>query len=62
MLRGRQAFQGETLMARGPESGLMATIQGTTDGGVLLLLRVVVSLPVLFFVTTERSLFSEVTL
>jgi uncharacterized membrane protein YphA (DoxX/SURF4 family) len=36
-------------MAREPESGLLATIQGTTDWGVLLLLRVVVSLPLLFF-------------
>jgi hypothetical protein len=45
-----------------PESRLMATIQGTTDWGVLLLLRVVVRLALLFFVTTERSLFSEVTL
>ena len=49
-------------MASKPESGLMATIQGTTDWGVLLLLRVEVSLPLLFFVATERSLFSEVTL
>jgi uncharacterized membrane protein YphA (DoxX/SURF4 family) len=36
-------------MASEPESGLMATIQGTTDWGVLLILRVVVSLPLLFF-------------
>jgi uncharacterized membrane protein YphA (DoxX/SURF4 family) len=36
-------------MAREPESGPLATIQGTTDWGVLLLLRVVVSLPLLFF-------------
>jgi uncharacterized membrane protein YphA (DoxX/SURF4 family) len=36
-------------MARERESGLLATIQGTTDWGVLLLLRVVVSLPLLFF-------------
>jgi hypothetical protein len=49
-------------MASEAESGLMATIQGTTDWGVLLLLRVVVSLPLLFFVTIEHSLFSEVTL
>src|SRR5262249_24714523 len=37
------------IMAREPESGLLATIQDTTDWGVLLLLRVVVSLPLLFF-------------
>jgi putative oxidoreductase len=36
-------------MAREPESGLLSTIQDTTDWGVLLLLRVVVSLPLLFF-------------
>ena len=36
-------------MASKPESGLLATIQGTTDWGVLLLLRVVVGLPLLFF-------------
>src|SRR5262249_46249981 len=36
-------------MAREPESGLLPTIQGTTDWGLLLLLRVVVSLPLLFF-------------
>jgi uncharacterized membrane protein YphA (DoxX/SURF4 family) len=36
-------------MGREPESGLLATIQGTTDWGVLLLLRVVVSVPLLFF-------------
>jgi uncharacterized membrane protein YphA (DoxX/SURF4 family) len=36
-------------MAREPDSGLLATIQDTTDWGVLLLLRVVVSLPLLFF-------------
>ena len=36
-------------MARKPESGLLATTQGTTDWGVLLLLRVVVSVPLLFF-------------
>ena len=36
-------------MASEAESGLMATIQGTTDWGVLLILRVVVSLPLLFF-------------
>src|SRR5262249_8826277 len=36
-------------MAREPESGLLATIQGTTGWGLLLLLRVVVSLPLLFF-------------
>jgi uncharacterized membrane protein YphA (DoxX/SURF4 family) len=36
-------------MAREPESGLLATMQGTTDWGVLLLLRVVVGLPLLFF-------------
>ena len=49
-------------MAKEPDSGLLATIQSTTDWGVLLFLRIVVSLPLLFFVTTERSLFSEVTL
>jgi len=36
-------------MASKPESGLLATIQGTVDWGLLLLLRVVVSLPLLFF-------------
>src|SRR5262249_33012540 len=36
-------------MAREPESGLLPTIQGSTDWGLLLLLRVVVSLPLLFF-------------
>jgi uncharacterized membrane protein YphA (DoxX/SURF4 family) len=36
-------------MAREPESGLLATLQGTTDWGIPLLLRVVVSLPLLFF-------------
>ena len=36
-------------MAREPESGLLATIQGTTDWGVLLLLRIVVGLPLVFF-------------
>jgi putative oxidoreductase len=36
-------------MVRESESGLLATIQDTTDWGVLLLLRVVVSLPLLFF-------------
>jgi putative oxidoreductase len=36
-------------MASERESGLLATIQDTTDWGVLLLLRVVVSLPLLFF-------------
>src|SRR5262245_10162393 len=36
-------------MAKEPESGLLATMQGTTDWGLLLLLRVVVSLPLLFF-------------
>jgi uncharacterized membrane protein YphA (DoxX/SURF4 family) len=36
-------------MASESESGLLATIQHTTDWGVLLLLRVVVGLPLLFF-------------
>jgi uncharacterized membrane protein YphA (DoxX/SURF4 family) len=36
-------------MASESESALLATIQNTTDWGVLLLLRVVVGLPVLFF-------------
>jgi uncharacterized membrane protein YphA (DoxX/SURF4 family) len=36
-------------MVKQPESGLLATIQDTTDWGILLLLRVVVSLPLLFF-------------
>jgi cytochrome d ubiquinol oxidase subunit II len=36
-------------MAREPESGLLETIQGTTDWGILLLLRVVVCLPLVFF-------------
>jgi hypothetical protein len=35
-------------MARQSESGLLPTIQGTTHWGILLL-RVVVSLPLLFF-------------
>jgi hypothetical protein len=51
----------EALKAREPESGLLVTIQCTTEWGVFPLLRVVVSLPLLFFVTTECSLFSEVT-
>jgi uncharacterized membrane protein YphA (DoxX/SURF4 family) len=36
-------------MASESESGLLATIQNTTDWGVLLLLRVLVSSPLLFF-------------
>jgi putative oxidoreductase len=36
-------------MVREPEAGLLATMQRTTDRGVLLLLRVIVSLPLLFF-------------
>jgi uncharacterized membrane protein YphA (DoxX/SURF4 family) len=37
------------MTTREPDSGLLATIQNTTDWGVLLLLRVVVGLPLLFF-------------
>ena len=41
---------GEVHMATGEaDSGLLATIQDTTDWGFLLLLRVVVGLPMLFF-------------
>jgi uncharacterized membrane protein YphA (DoxX/SURF4 family) len=36
-------------MVREPESGLLATIQGTADWGFLRVLRIVVSLPLLFF-------------